>query len=159
MGGARSRIGAARPSEACIDVKGADRRPASGGPVAFVTGPDPNDSTAAATTPRGVLALSGVRQFAHTENASASILLAATVAALVWANSPWSAAYNDLWSTELALRVGSDELTLDLQHWVNDGLMAFFFFVAGLEIRREIDMGDFRERSASRCRWWPPWAG
>ncbi len=112
-----------------------------------MTGPDPHDSTAAATTPRGVLDLSGVRQFAHTENASASILLAATVAALVWANSPWSAAYNDLWNTELALRVGSDELTLDLQHWVNDGLMAFFFFVAGLEIRREIDMGDFRERS------------
>ena len=106
-----------------------------------MTGPDPNDSAAAATTTRGVLDLSGVRQFAHMENASASILLAATVAALVWANSPWSAVYNDLWSTELALRVGSDELALDLQHWVNDGLMAFILFVAGLEIRREIDIG------------------
>lgn len=111
-----------------------------------MTSPEPVAASAAAVTPRGALNLSGVRQFAHTENASASVLLAATVAALLWANSPWSAAYHDLWSTELALRVGADELALDLRHWVNDGLMAFFFFVAGMEIRREIDMGDFRER-------------
>src|SRR5690606_12952201 len=54
--------------------------------------------------------------------------------------------YDELWETELAVRLGSDELSLGLRHWVNDALMALFFFVAGLEIRREIDMGDLRER-------------
>lgn len=100
----------------------------------------------ASMTPRGARRLGGVRRFAETENASAFVLLAATVVALVWANSPWSASYNELWHTELALRAGSNEFTLDLRHWVNDGLMALFFFVAGLEIRREFDMGDLRER-------------
>jgi Na+/H+ antiporter NhaA len=64
----------------------------------------------------------------------------------VWANSPWSSSYEDLWHTTLAIRVGGSELSLDFRHWVNDGLMAFFFFVAGLEIRREFDMGELRER-------------
>lgn len=103
-------------------------------------------STAQAITPRGAGRLVGVRRFVRTENASAGVLLAATLAALAWANSPWSASYGDLWETELALRVGTEELVLDLRHWVNDGLMAFFFFVAGLEIRREFDMGELRER-------------
>lgn len=90
--------------------------------------------------------LGAVRRFIATENASAVVLLAATLAALVWANSPWSASYVKLWDTDLSVRVGSSELSLDLRHWVNDGLMAFFFFVAGLEIRREFDMGELRER-------------
>ena len=90
--------------------------------------------------------LTAVRVFAATETASASVLLAATVAALLWANSPWSDAYERLWHTEVAVRVAGRELAMDLQHWINDGLMALFFFVAGLEIRREIDMGDLRER-------------
>jgi Na+/H+ antiporter NhaA len=87
-----------------------------------------------------------VREFVATENASALILLLATVAALVWANSPWSASYESLWHTEVALRFGDAVLSLDLRHWINDGLMAFFFFVVGLEIRREFDMGELRER-------------
>lgn len=86
------------------------------------------------------------RQFAATENTSAVVLLVATLAALAWANSPWSASYHALWGTELSLRLGTAEIALDLRHWVNDGLMALFFFVAGLEIRRELDMGDLRER-------------
>jgi Na+/H+ antiporter NhaA len=86
-----------------------------------------------------------VREFIATQNSSAVLLLAATVAALVWANSPWSSSYEDLWGTTLAVRVGDGELSLDLRHWVNDGLMAFFF-VAGLELRREFDMGELRER-------------
>ncbi|HEY5989300.1 MAG TPA: Na+/H+ antiporter NhaA, partial [Streptosporangiaceae bacterium] len=87
-----------------------------------------------------------IREFVATENASAVILLAATVAALLWANSPWGATYERVWSAELSLRLSGAELSLDLRHWINDGLMAFFFFVVGLEIRREFDMGELRER-------------
>ena len=87
-----------------------------------------------------------IREFISTQNSSAIVLLGATVVALVWANSPWSGAYDRLWHTELALRLGDHELVLDLRHWINDGLMAFFFFVVGLEIRREFDMGELRER-------------
>jgi Na+/H+ antiporter NhaA len=90
--------------------------------------------------------LTPVRQYVATENASAVILLLATVAAVVWANSPWSAGYESLWHTEVAVSFGDAELALDLRHWINDGLMAFFFFVVGLEIRREFDMGELRER-------------
>jgi Na+/H+ antiporter NhaA len=86
-----------------------------------------------------------VREFIATQNATAVVLLAATVAALVWANSPWAASYERLWETELSLGLGHRELALDLRHWVNDGLMALFFFTVGLEIRRELDMGDLRE--------------
>src|ERR671910_881426 len=87
-----------------------------------------------------------VREYVATENASAAVLLAATVAAVVWANSATSGSYGGVWDTEVALSFGSAELTLDLRHWVNDGLMVFFFFVVGLEIRREFDMGELRER-------------
>ena len=74
------------------------------------------------------------------------MLLAATVAALVWANSPWGAGYDAFWSTELSLRLGDFVLAHDLQDWVNDGLMTLFFLLIGLEVRREVDMGEFRER-------------
>ncbi|HEX2259139.1 MAG TPA: Na+/H+ antiporter NhaA [Actinomycetota bacterium] len=87
-----------------------------------------------------------IREFIATENASAVVLLAATLGSLLWANSPWGSSYEQLWSTELSFRFGEAELSLDLRHWINDGLMAFFFFVAGLEIRREFDMGELRER-------------
>ena len=87
-----------------------------------------------------------LREFIATENSSAIALLAATVVALVWANSPWADGYEAFWGTELAITLGGDELSLDLRHWINDGLMALFFFVAGLEIRRELDMGELRER-------------
>src|SRR5918996_911208 len=87
-----------------------------------------------------------IREFIATENASAVVLLAATLAALLWANLPWGSTYDELWSSELSFRLGGAELSLDLRQWVNDGLMAFFFFVAGLEIRREFDMGELRER-------------
>ena len=87
-----------------------------------------------------------LRSFLDTEAGSALALLAAALAALVWANVPWGGTYDDLWSTELSLRLGDWELTEDLRHWVNDGLMTFFFFVIGLEIRRELDMGELRDR-------------
>jgi Na+/H+ antiporter NhaA len=103
---------------------------------------DPAPPTDADVTPR----FGALREFIDTENASAIVLLAATLAALVWANSPWSDSYSELWHTVFSLRLGGHELSLDLRHWVNDGLMALFFFVVGLEIRRELDMGELRER-------------
>jgi hypothetical protein len=88
---------------------------------------------------------SPVRDFAANEVGSAAVLLAAAVAALVWANSPWSSTYEVVWSSDLSFRLGELEFSQDLRHWINDGLMAFFFFVVGLEIRREFDMGELRD--------------
>lgn len=84
-------------------------------------------------------------EFLHTEVASGVVLLVAAVVALVWANSPWRGGYEALWSTELTLRLGGAVLTEDLHHWVNDALMALFFFVVGLEIKRELVVGDLKD--------------
>ena len=87
-----------------------------------------------------------LREFVGTENSGAIILLIATLVALVWANSPWADSYEQLWHTELGIELGGWDLRMDLRHWINDGLMALFFFVVGLEFRRELDMGELRER-------------
>ncbi len=87
-----------------------------------------------------------VRDFLGTETGSAMVLLAATVVALVWANSPWSDSYQSLWSTDLTVRIGSSGISMDLRHWVNEGLMTLFFLVVGLEAKRELDLGELRER-------------
>jgi Na+/H+ antiporter NhaA len=86
-----------------------------------------------------------LREFLGTETGSAVFLLAATIAALLWVNVDASS-YANVWSTDLSIRVGSAGISQDVQHWVNDGLMTFFFFVVGLEARREFDMGELRER-------------
>jgi Na+/H+ antiporter NhaA len=72
-------------------------------------------------------------------------LLAAAVAALVWVNVDASS-YNSLWRTTLSIDLGGAGVALDLRQWVNSGLMTFFFFVLGLEARREFDLGELRER-------------
>ncbi len=91
--------------------------------------------------------LSGpARRFVTTESASALLLLGATVTALVWANSPWSASYEALWAAQASVSVGGATLAMDLEHWVNDGLMALFFFVVGLEVRREFSIGELTNR-------------
>ena len=87
-----------------------------------------------------------LRSFLVTESGSAGLLLGATVLALVWANSPWSSAYEDLWGTELAVHLGGATFGMDLRHWVNDAVMALFFFVIGLEVRRELSVGELRDR-------------
>lgn len=87
-----------------------------------------------------------LRSFLATEAGGASLLLVATVLALAWANSPWSPAYEALWRTEAGVRLGGYELSMDLAHWVNDGLMAVFFFVVGLEVRRELAIGELTDR-------------
>jgi Na+/H+ antiporter NhaA len=73
------------------------------------------------------------------------VLLAATLAALAWANLD-AGSYRSLWQTTLAIRVGGHDISEPLRYWLNAGLMTFFFFVVGLEARREFDMGELRER-------------
>lgn len=87
-----------------------------------------------------------VRSYLETEAGGAVILLAATLLALLWANSPWRDSYFELWATELSIELGSYHLSMELGHWVSDGLMAAFFLLIGLEIRREFDIGDLRDR-------------
>src|SRR6185295_5974152 len=86
-----------------------------------------------------------LRDFLTTETGSASVLLAAAVAALVWANLDLSS-YESVWRTRLSIQVGDSGISQTLRDWVNSGLMTFFFFVVGLEVRREFDVGELRER-------------
>jgi NhaA family Na+:H+ antiporter len=96
---------------------------------------------------RGLLArVAPLRQRLRTEAGGAGLLLAATLVALLWVNSPWGATYDAFWHTEFAVRFAGAELALSLQHWVNDGLMVFFFFVVGLEIKRELVLGELTDR-------------
>src|SRR5664280_3506471 len=87
-----------------------------------------------------------VRDFLSTETGSAIVLLGATMVALLWSNSPWSDSYESVWTTKLSISVGASGISADLRHWVNEGLMTFFFLVVGLEAKREFDMGELRER-------------
>ena len=89
-----------------------------------------------------------LQQFLRLEVSGGLVLLAATIAALLWANTA-GASYDDLWSTELSLRVGGHLFSEDLRHLVNDGLMAIFFFVVGLEVKRELTVGELSTRAAA----------
>ncbi len=86
-----------------------------------------------------------LRQFLRTETGSSAVLLAATIAALAWANID-PAGYAATWHTGLSVRAGTTGVADTLLGWLNSGLMTFFFLVAGLEARREFDMGELRER-------------
>ena len=87
-----------------------------------------------------------LRRFLATESGSALLMVSATVVALLWANSPWSGAYEALWATEGSVVLGDIGLQMDLAHWINDGLMAVFFLVVGLEVKRELVMGELTDR-------------
>ena len=87
-----------------------------------------------------------LREFLATETAGGAALVLAAAVALVWANSPWQAGYERLWSTELGVHLGTWELELDLRGWVNDGLMAIFFLAVALEVKRELLVGELRDR-------------
>ena len=89
-----------------------------------------------------------MRRFLHVEASGGMVLLAATVAALVWANAAGQS-YIDFWHAEITLDIGGFRLQEDLLHWVNDGLMAVFFFVVGLEIKREWEIGELVDRRAA----------
>jgi NhaA family Na+:H+ antiporter len=82
------------------------------------------------------------QDFAGLPAASGAVLLASAGIALLWANSPWAASYTELWQTPLALRLGSSALVLSLAEWINQGLMAIFFLVVGLELKREVTTGQ-----------------
>ena len=86
-----------------------------------------------------------LRTFLRTESGSAAFLLAATLVALLWVNVDASS-YARVWHTQLTISVGGSSVSLELVQWVNAGLMTFFFFVVGLEARREFDLGELRER-------------
>jgi NhaA family Na+:H+ antiporter len=82
------------------------------------------------------------QDFAHKQSSGGILLIAATVIALTWDNSPWGESYVALWHTKLSVGVGDFSITKDLTHWINDGLMAVFFLVVGLEIKREVLVGE-----------------
>jgi Na+/H+ antiporter NhaA len=86
-----------------------------------------------------------LREFLRTEAASALILVTGILAAIVWANVS-DASYESFWHTRFYLGVGSTGINQDLRDWLNSGLMTLFFLVVGLETRRELDLGDLRER-------------
>ena len=89
-----------------------------------------------------------LQQFLRLEVSGGLVLLAATAAALLWANLA-GASYDDFWGTGLSLRLGDYVLAEDLRHLVNDGLMAIFFFVVGLEVKRELLVGELSTRQAA----------
>src|ERR1700748_3582303 len=96
-----------------------------------------------------------VRSFLTTEAGGAFVMLGAAIAALLWANSPWWHTYESVWTTELAVRIGTAGIAADLRTWVNEGLMTLFFLVVGLEAKRQLDLGELRERRRPRIPGFP----
>ncbi|MEC5317771.1 Na+/H+ antiporter NhaA [Brenneria populi subsp. brevivirga] len=86
-------------------------------------------------------AFAALERCAHIESVSGVILLLAAAIALIWANSPFAAGYHQLWHTPISFSVGSFSFSHPLHFWINDGLMAIFFLVVGMEIRYEIHAG------------------
>ena len=82
------------------------------------------------------------QMFFRQEASGGILLLVCTAIALVWANSPWGQTYFDFWHTNVTVAIGNYTLSESLAHWVNDGLMVIFFFVVGLEIKRELLVGE-----------------
>jgi NhaA family Na+:H+ antiporter len=99
----------------------------------------------ASNKPLARLVARPVREFLRIESAGSVLLLIAAAVALVWANSPWAASYDEFWHAHLSIDLGPLHLDESLQHWVNDALMVIFFFVVGLEIKYELVKGDLRD--------------
>jgi len=93
--------------------------------------------------------LSPLRDFLDTEASGAVLLAVGAVTALIWANTPWASSYEHLWHSRAGISLAGHTLQLDLRHWVNDGLMTIFFFVVGLEIKREVSDGHLASRRAA----------
>ncbi len=88
-------------------------------------------------------------RFLQTEAAGGVLLVAATAVALVWANTPLVGAYDRLWGTSLGLSLGGHVLTMSLRGWINSGLMTVFFLTVGLELKRELTVGELRDPRAA----------
>ena len=86
--------------------------------------------------------IEAAQAFVRVEASSGAVLLAAAVAAMAWANSPWREEYFELWGTHVLVDARVFLLDLDLRDWINDGLMTLFFFLMGLEIKRELVHGE-----------------
>ena len=99
-----------------------------------------NRASSLAQGPFRVLGL--FQEFAHAQASSGIVLLACVIVAIVWANSPFGSSYYDLWHLHFAVRIGDFVFDKPLEYWINDGLMAIFFFVVGLEIKREVIAGE-----------------
>ncbi|WP_158630242.1 Na+/H+ antiporter NhaA [Glycomyces terrestris] len=84
-------------------------------------------------------------EFLKIEPAAGVVLVVCAVAAMLWANSPWAASYEGVWGLDVSIHVGGFELHHSLREWINDGLMAVFFFVVGMEIKSEIVSGELRQ--------------
>jgi NhaA family Na+:H+ antiporter len=87
-----------------------------------------------------------IQRFLAIESASTIVLLAATLAALLWANSPWGESYARFWHAKLGVQLGGIDARLSLEHWVNDGLMVLFFFLIGMELKHELAHGELSSR-------------
>jgi NhaA family Na+:H+ antiporter len=118
------------PAQVVISMPAPVTLPARPGPVPRVVVPLPRLSPS-------------VRTFLNTEAGSAVLLLVATVAALIWANVPGDT-YHSVWATNASISFNHSALSLDLVRWINDAAMAIFFLVVGLEISREVTVGDLR---------------
>jgi NhaA family Na+:H+ antiporter len=89
---------------------------------------------------------SPIQRFLAIESASTIVLLVATLAALIWANSPWGESYQRFWHAKLGLELFGIDARLSLEHWVNDGLMVIFFFLIGMELKHALTLGELASR-------------
>ncbi|MDQ3998315.1 MAG: Na+/H+ antiporter NhaA [Gemmatimonadota bacterium] len=117
--------------------------------AASTTSPSAPSGSPATSPPVIERILRPFQKFAQQETSSGLVLLGCAVIALVWANSPWGASYEHLWEQQITIGHAQWGLTMSLHHWINDGLMAIFFFVVGLEIKRELLIGELSTRQTA----------
>lgn len=133
------------------DIASAHLSGANGTPTFFINGHrydgpwDPDSIVEAIQQPLGLRLRLLARAFAGLSISTGLLMIVAVVVALLWANSPWGTSYTALWETELGLSLDGLGFSLSLREWVNDGLIVIFFFVLGLEIKRELIAGELAE--------------
>ena len=111
--------------------------------------PELEDPTPRSDPPAPRRLLRPLQEFLETSTASGLVLIVAVVAALAWVNSPWSGSYSSFFATPVSIGKGPHAVVGDVHFWINEGLMAFFFLVVGLEIKRELTIGELRRPRAA----------
>jgi NhaA family Na+:H+ antiporter len=130
------------------DFLGGVRSGVNGTPSFFINGErydgpwDVESLLAEIEKPLGVQVRNLFQRFTRLQASGGILLLISTLLALIWANSPWAHSYFELWDTTLSITLGGLSISEHLLEWVNDGLMVIFFFVVGLEIKRELTIGE-----------------